>query len=113
MGTVDIPGLEKTGLTVEGCAHDFDRAHTAHRGQLTVGLHPAWATGAALPQAASVWEGFLGQLAGLVRDLGRGLSTSAREFRAADEHAAGRVHNAGAGIPAGHPAHARAHGYYQ
>jgi hypothetical protein len=111
VATVDIPGLTKTGSTVEGCSCDFDKARTAHAGQLGPGVDASWSAGAALANAASVWQAFLTQLAGQVRDLGQGLTTSAREYQAADDAAARRIGNAATGIPAGHPAQARAHGY--
>jgi hypothetical protein len=113
VGTVDIPGLAKVGSGVEGCHFDFARVHSGASGRLDPGLDPAWSAGAATAKAAVAWQAFLVQLAGQVQDLGRNLSTSAREFQAADDRAAGRTDSAGAGIPAGHPAQARAHGYYQ
>jgi hypothetical protein len=102
----------KTGSTVEGCYVDVDRARTAHAEHLDPHLTADWATGSAGVAAAAAWQSFVTQLAVQVRDLGRSLTTAAREFEAADERAAGRVHDASAGIPAGHPAQGRAHGYH-
>jgi hypothetical protein len=111
VGTVDIPALARTGAAVESCAADVGRAYAAHAGDLAPRLAAGWATGAAGAAAAGAWRAFLTQLAGQVRELGQALGTSAREYQAADEAAAGRVHTAAAGIPAGHPAQARAHGH--
>jgi uncharacterized protein YukE len=112
VGTVDLPGLEKVGSDVTGCYADFDKVRTGHADQLNPGLEAGWAGGSAAANASTVWHAFLGQLAGQVQDLGRNLSTAARELQAADDRAAGRTTSAGAGIPAGHPAQAWAHGYY-
>jgi hypothetical protein len=112
VGTVDLPGLEKVGSGIEGCYHDFDRARTGHAGQLDPTLDAAWASGKATTDAATAWQAFLGQLATQVQELGRNLSGSARQLRAADDRAAARSTRAGAGIPAGHPAEGRAHGYH-
>ncbi len=113
MGSVDISGVAKTGSTVETCSLDFDEARTTQADRLDPQLGGDWATGAASSTAAAAWQTFLTQLAGQVRELGQSLTTSAREFQAADAAAAGRVSGAGAGIPAGHPAQARAYGYAQ
>lgn len=110
VGTVDIPALAKTGLTVEGCYSDFDMARTAHAEHLDPRLTPEWATNGASAAAVAAWQAFVTQLAGQVRDLGQSLSTSAREFQAADDRAASRTN--AVGIPAGHPAQARAHGFF-
>jgi hypothetical protein len=110
VGTVDIPGLAKVGTAVADSAAGFEQAHAAHAARLRIGgSSPAWAGAEAAATAADRWGAFLRQVAGQVRALGADLTRSAADHRAADDAAARRI--SAAGIPAGHPAAGRAHGY--
>jgi hypothetical protein len=113
VGQVDVPGLLRTGTAVEQTAASFGKAHAGAADALAPGAgRGGWATTAALANSCEAWGGFLQQLTGQVRALGAGLASSARAYQAADQASAARVAAAGAGsgggIPAGHPATARA-----
>ncbi len=113
VGQVDIPGLSRVGKAVERAAGSFEKAQARHADRLAPGAgRGGWSTTAALNRGSETWAAFLKQLAGQVRDLGTGLSSSAQEYPAADQASSARINAAAADahIPAGHPAMARAQG---
>jgi hypothetical protein len=104
-GQVDIPGLAKIGSTVTAASAAFTKAYTAQAAELKPGIaFTGWAADAALGTASEVWATFMKTLADQVRSFGADLTTSAKEYQAADDAAAARLRATGSGIPAGHPA---------
>ena len=104
-GQVDIPGLAKIGSTVTAASAAFTKAYAAQAEVLKPGVtFTGWATSTALGTASEAWETFLKTLANQVRSFGTDLTTSAKEYQAADDAAAARLRATGSGIPAGHPA---------
>jgi hypothetical protein len=104
-GQVDIPGLAKIGNTVTGASAAFAEAYTAQAEVLEPGAaFTGWAASAAPGTAAQAWATFINTLADQVRSFNTDLTTSAKEYQAADDAAAARLRATGSGIPAGHPA---------
>jgi hypothetical protein len=104
---VDIPGLARVGFAVTHSADAFDQVHSGHPSRLSTGAPPEWGSTGAVTNASQAWQAFLRQLSGQVRDLGAALNSAARDLDAADAASAERT----AGIPEGHPALGRAHGF--
>jgi hypothetical protein len=110
-GQVDIPGLAKVGSNVTHSAESFDKAFSGHADALTPdSTFTGWSTGASVASATQAWSTFVKNLTGQVRAFGADLTTSSAAYESTDTAAAERVKQAGAGIPAGHPAWAGVHG---
>lgn len=104
-GQVDIPALTKVGGTVTAVSAALAKAYTANAEAIKPGgAYTGWATGTALGTASQEWATFVKALADQVRSFGAGLTTSAKDYQAADDAAAARLRASGSGIPAGHPA---------
>ena len=93
---VDIPGLTTVGTRVGDAADILAKAWTAHVAHLApAGALDGWSTGPALAKGADGWSAFMSDLQKQVQEFGAGLEQSARDYQAADQAAADRVHNSG------------------
>jgi uncharacterized protein YukE len=95
---VDIPALNAVAGEVEQTAEMIGKARTDHVGQLAPpGALDGWQTAAALTNAMTGWDAFLGEMQKQVAEFGAGLRQSAADYQATDQAAADRVTRSGGG----------------